>query len=81
MKIEGKHKQTFDIEYEFKETENRYFDDDPRIEIQCTFSKKKLRAYTKGVKATVKYLAKMKRLGFEPVEQEGGKNNEMVTEV
>lgn len=74
MKIEGKYKQAFEIEYELTSPEVLYCDNDPKISIDVKYNKKHLRAYKKGVKATVKYLAKMKRLGFTPVEQEGGEN-------
>lgn len=66
MRIEGKHTLSYELEYEFKQTENRYSD---RIELECTYNKKNLRRFRKGVKATVRYLQKMKRLGFEPIEQ------------
>lgn len=76
MKIEGKYKQTFEIEYELKQSDVLYYDNDAKITINYTYNKKQIRAYKKGVKATVKYLARMKRLGFTPVEQEGGEKND-----
>lgn len=72
MRIEGKHKQTFEIEYELEEIESRYFDNKAKTEILCKIDRKKIRAYCKGIKLTDKYLKKMKRLGFNYVEQ----NNE-----
>ena len=80
MKIEGKYKQSFEIEYELKQPEVLYFDNDPKITIDVKWNKKHLRTYKKGIKATVKYLARMKRLGFTSVEQEGGENGVRKTE-
>ena len=70
MKIAGKHKQTFEIEYEIKESVQRYCDDNPSFTVDFAYNKRQLRNYKRGIKATIKYLAKMKRLGFELVEQE-----------
>jgi hypothetical protein len=73
--IFGKYKHSFEIEYELKQPVVRYDDYTPlSMTIDLSVNKKQLRAYKKGVKATVKYLARMKRLGFEPVEQK--QNNE-----
>lgn len=74
--IFGKYKQSFEIEYELKEPVQLYHDNCTKITIDYTYNKKQIRAFKKGVKATVKYLARMKRLGFTPVEQEGGENGE-----
>lgn len=78
MKIEkslfGIYKQSFEIEYELKQPDLLYSDDCTKMTIDLSVNKKHLRAYKKGIKATVKYLARMKRLGFTPVEQEGGEN-------
>ena len=78
MKVEksifGKYKQSFEIEYELSNPEVLYCDNDPKITIDLSVNKKQMRAYKKGIKATVKYLAKMKRLGFTPVEQERSEN-------
>lgn len=85
MKIErlifGKYKQSFEIEYELKEPEQLYSDNCTKTTIAFAFNKKQIRAFKKGVKATVKYLARMKRLGFTLVEQEGGENNDRKAEV
>lgn len=72
MKIEGKHKHTFEIEYEICSPKTLYYDNDPKITINFNFNKKQVRAYKKGIKTTAKYLAKMKLLGFTLVEQKGG---------
>lgn len=74
--IFGKYKQSFEIEYELKQPELLYSDDCTKTTIDFSFNKKQVRAYKKGIKATVKYLARMKRLGFEPVEQKGGRNEQ-----
>ena len=78
MKIEksifGKYKQSFEIEYELKQPDVLYSDNCTKMTIDLSVNKKHLRAFTKGVKLTVKYLAKMKRLGFTPVEQERSEN-------
>ncbi len=74
MTVEGKYKQSFEIEYELKSPEVLYFDNEPKITIDVKYNKKQIRAYQKGFKETAKYLKKMKRLGFTLVEQERGEN-------
>lgn len=74
MKVAGKFKQTLEIEYELSNPEILYCDNVPKITIDCKYNKKQLRAFKKGINATVKYLARMKRLGFTLVEQKGSEN-------
>lgn len=85
--IFGKYKQSFEIEYELKQPDVLFYDNNPKTTISFAYNKKQIRTFKKGVKLTVKYLARMKRLGFTPVEQvktdedikrANGKNGEIV---
>lgn len=67
MNICGKYKHEFFIEYEILSPEIKYDDNKPTATFTCKSNKKQLRACKKGLALTVKYLKKMKRLGFETV--------------
>lgn len=64
MRISGKYKHNFIIEYELTAPEMKWADNNPTCTVTLKHNKKHLKTCRKGVKYTERYLKSMRRLGF-----------------
>ena len=67
MKVDEKYELICKIEYSIRGDAD--FDDDKgQNKLSCKVNKSQVKVAAKGVKLTIKYLKKMKRLGFEIID-------------